>query len=944
MADNNNQETNFIKDERKAEQTPVGRLAASFDKKDGTKISGQTEAFIKANNYSAAFPDDQAGSKLSKVFETVSQVGKDNFSEPDLIQQLENALGMPVSSYINDAATKKLTADLWDRYYAFYILSRSAPVNLDILTRNLRAIHVLKFAAAASIKNYDTLRKLASAQPLVSELFTNIPKPAIKIEKPAESKTDPEKIKEYKNLWNEFISTNRALEDVKKIKFETKTVSETKSITVPNKETGFEANRKLTLVRTQVGLDKRSFEGLHASTKAILNQYDPGSANFHVAEPALHLQAKLDGLYQQITAIKDPEFIRLIPAEAKGIQGLIDVRTKYEDNFNLPLPPPVPNTNVRAAIKPLGIGDLKVVKQKLKKYTAGEIAHIENVLRGEYKDRKHRVLDRTEEIFTIATEENEETTKDTQTTERFELKKESERTIQEEMNVSAGVTVSGSYGMVTFGAHGEFAYSTSSQESNKNASNFAREVVDRSVTKIQKKTRQERTTKKLHEVEEINTHGIDNKDKPDHAIGIYRWVDKFYEAQIFNYGKRLMFEFIIPEPAAFYEFAQVNKPKKDIIPPKKLNPLLTHKSITEYNFQEYIRDYNISGATLPPPLFKTISIIISTDANVQNGTALSKTSKELIVPEGYTLASSGFSLSTIYENNPQLKLSVGANDLLWATITDNDARKRMDIQVGEATYYEGIIPVSINCYDINSFFVNVTAVCRRSDFKYEQWQIQTFEKIKDAYRAMQMDYEDKLAAQQAQVGIAITGQNPRINREIEKTELKKQSIKLLMDTYLFGSFDAMKNMGTNPPDFDILDAMDEGKTIQFFEQAFEWENIVYLFYPYFWARKNQWMHKSVIYDNDPLFTKFLQAGSSRVVVPVHPAYNDAVMYFLENNGAIWNGGEPPRLNDPLYISLADELKAQTDDLANAIAEGESWEVILPTTLVYLQQSADLPTF
>jgi hypothetical protein len=116
------------------------------------------------------------------------------------------------------------------------------------------------------------------------------------------------------------------------------------------------------------------------------------------------------------------------------------------------------------------------------------------------------------------------------------------------------------------------------------------------------------------------------------------------------------------------------------------------------------------------------------------------------------------------------------------------------------------------------------------------------------------------------------------------------------------------------------------------------------FLSYFWARREQWLHKSTIYDTDPLFTKFRQGGSARVVLPVHPAYNDAVMYFLENHGAIWNGGEPPRLQDPLFISLTEELRSQTDDLANATPEGEPWEVILPTTLVYLQQGPELPTF
>ncbi len=68
-------------------------------------------------------------------------------------------------------------------------------------------------------------------------------------------------------------------------------------------------------------------------------------------------------------------------------------------------------------------------------------------------------------------------------------------------------------------------------------------------------------------------------------------------------------------------------------------------------------------------------------------------------------------------------------------------------------------------------------------------------------------------------------------------------------------------------------------------------------------------------------------------------------------GKIWGqDGTPPlirkddgSLND-LFISIADELRNQTDDLGKAMPEGEPWEVVLPTTLVYLQKDSDLPTF
>ncbi len=52
-----------------------------------------------------------------------------------------------------------------------------------------------------------------------------------------------------------------------------------------------------------------------------------------------------------------------------------------------------------------------------------------------------------------------------------------------------------------------------------------------------------------------NTKGDD-----DNIVGVYRYIDNVYSAQIVNYGKRLMLEFIIPEPAAFLRYALTNKP------------------------------------------------------------------------------------------------------------------------------------------------------------------------------------------------------------------------------------------------------------------------------------------------------------------------------------------------------------------------------------------------
>ena len=97
-------------------------------------------------------------------------------------------------------------------------------------------------------------------------------------------------------------------------------------------------------------------------------------------------------------------------------------------------------------IKPAGVGDLTVTKYMLIRYEPGEVAHIENVLASEKRDREHRRLRQFEEIERRELEREEESVRDLQTTERFELKYESEKTIQSETSFQAGIQATGGWG------------------------------------------------------------------------------------------------------------------------------------------------------------------------------------------------------------------------------------------------------------------------------------------------------------------------------------------------------------------------------------------------------------------------------------------------------------------------------------------------------------------
>jgi hypothetical protein len=254
----------------------------------------------------------------------------------------------------------------------------------------------------------------------------------------------------------------------------------------------------------------------------------------------------------------------------------------------------------------------------------------------------------------------------------------------------------------------------------------------------------------------------------------------------------------------------------------------------------------------------------------------------------------------------------------------------------------GKIPVSIQASG-TYYIINIEVVCKLSDAKLNDWKLKTYNSIIAAYNRKKAAYEDALAALETQAGISILGNNPERNREIEKEELKKGCISLLTDQK-YDAFDAMRsNQAQNYPEFRHLEAIAEGNYVKFFENAFEWNQMTYIFYPYFWGRKKHWTTIKSIEDNDPLFTKFLQAGFARVVVPVRPTFTEAVLHYTES-GNIWNGTSVPTINDDTYLSVVQEIKDSTDD-SGGVDVGDPWVVKVPTSLVMLQSNPpELPDF
>lgn len=686
----------------------------------------------------------------------------------------------------------------------------------------------------------------------------------------------------------------------------------------------------------------------------------------HLSETTL---AEIKALNLDLDTVALPEITNILEKELIEVGSeiytapepteLVQIGTNY-----MPLTEVVGKADISAvleyantgAFRAIGYCDLYVVKQELQRYEAKEIAHIENVLQEEEKERTHRRAKRTEETYLVETEKTETTEKDLQSSERFELQQQTQETIKEDSQFSVDVTVKYG-GVVDVTANTKYGTQQSSQKSQQSATSYARDITNRSVSRIEERIREQRVQKLIQEIEEKNLHRL--KATNEHIVGIYRWVDKVYKAQIYNYGDRLMFEFIVPEPAAFTYYAQakrkastIKEPKEPLFGPKELKwdrtnnkwvwvnlnkeePLRPHH-ITWWNYQQWVVQYKVTGVEPPPPsqitkaeTYKSSSPSLSVQDEQDKNFIQEGEATNISLPNGYKAKKAHivvfFSPDKRFDERRFLQpwqiddlntvnlvigrhyMQTGVNRISHGWIIN------LDEEVGEIPF---VIQASHNCM----VSVSIEIILERSKELMQKWQQKTYDAIITAYLNLKSEYEEQLAAASIEEGVAISGRNPALNRELEKTELKKGALTLLTRKTsphfdYVGSIDVIEKDVTDKyglkkikghPEINFAEADREGPYIQFFEQAFEWPQMTYIFYPYFWARKQLWATLQQIEDNDPLHAQFLQAGAARVLVPVRRGYEDAIQYYLSTNKI----AGPPGIGSKRYVPLVTAIKEQ----------------------------------
>jgi len=642
--------------------------------------------------------------------------------------------------------------------------------------------------------------------------------------------------------------------------------------------------------------------------------------------------------------------------------------------------------------QPVGVGDLLVVKQRLTRYEPWDVADIENILKGEKREKLTHHNLTIDTTLVTETSKTTETTTSLDVTERFDFKNEVQNTVSEDLSLTGGVNVSAKYGAVETNANAGVAYRLSKAESAKVATDHARDVTNRAATKVTETVRRQETTRTIEVLKDRELHSFENTGPGNANVsGVYQWMNKVYEAQTFNYGSRLMFDLTVPEPAAFVvdattvkgveaaitppePFVVVNdgtaashwRPVQpgDLGPDGLLKSGVVSRPITpaDVSFEPlsatyygtFMGKYGALGVNAPPEPFTTVTKSLTGNKDDHDHLAVVD---DLTIPQGYQAtaitAQGAFTLYEEEDGDERMWVFVGKHrfECKGAGTLPPNAALLPDPDT-TVINEQGSMPIAVETQQARDFAVTVEVTCARTDTAVEQWRLDTYNALVNAHENLVSGYQDKVKAQAVQAAATVSlGRNPAQNRLIERAELKKACISLLSGTDLYDAdIDDVKVNSTAPafprpnvpqrPNQNVVGS-DQEAFIRFFEQAFEWEHMSYITYPYFWGRKSQWDERIGYDDPDPAFVDFLRSGYCRVSVPARRGFEGAIDHFL-TFGETWNGGPLPPISSPLYLPIADELAERLDRLPGLAVDLDPWTVRVPTSLVHLRDDDKLP--
>lgn len=602
-----------------------------------------------------------------------------------------------------------------------------------------------------------------------------------------------------------------------------------------------------------------------------------------------------------------------------------------------------------------GIVQHFVVRETLVGYQMGEIEDIKNYLKGERKEHSLRYLKVDEEETVVENESETNRSSETSTQQRSQMSATTQETANSSLGFDARVKTDGQYGPTKVSTDVGFQYNSSLSETRQAASEFSTEVVTRSVEEVRERELRRVTRRTRVELEEKRAHSVDNVDAPAHTIGIYRWVDSVWKATTYDLGPRLVLEFLIPQPGRAMLPAPVPALPAGLPPAPQPLPADLFDTLDGKHAAALAATYGAEGIKAPPVANQVIGMPFGSTEFKDNppdriGAVVVK---EVKVPEGYV----GETVIVIASAMDRMGVDVASNLVIdvagrrHTTFLDiaggasnpflvnggpgvvgrpNTDFRTLGVSVASNYGPGATIPVAVQCEDTRGVTGFIEVHCRASDAAITQWKLDTIQTLSSAYRARLSEWESLRLAKTFEAAAAPP--DPDLDALCRHACIAS----------LLGTWPNAANLHDTEgwPKPAALSG-DQAELMAFMEQAFEWNNLQYVLYPYYWAEQTQWKPLNALDHADPRVREFLRCGAARIVVPVPLALTEAVLFFLATR-LPWFGGGAPIPGSLDYLPIAEEIRRVRAEVGDDGLAIDEYRYTLPTSLTILQETGTLP--
>jgi hypothetical protein len=580
---------------------------------------------------------------------------------------------------------------------------------------------------------------------------------------------------------------------------------------------------------------------------------------------------------------------------------------------------PLPQAPVDSTVLPLGYADLKVIRQHHKGYRLGELAHVENVMRGETREeaqQEHRRSD-ISELDTRHSDDDGQRLLGYQgralqmeagaSSPVNDLKREFDNLQKQYASDGLSVTVSGGWTDTVDGP----------ATLERQAAHYARELLDRAASRVARRIGLERRQRTREDFSMQQRRRFQNETGSAHVIGLYQWIDEVYHAHIEHTGSRLILECTLATPAAAF-IARNNalhglNLAVDVPPWQAVGGVPGVSSAYDLSRDNYLALARRYGADLPPPPPLECSVNASLSADPPHPLAT------LSVPDGYQAVAASvayaWSLPPAAAGvTPSLDVLVGAAAL---KIDPATAANPGVLAVPAWQACSGSVPAGVVAAGLNHA-LNISLACRCADDSplFRQWQCGAYAAIMAAYRHGKQEAELVLGRLAACEGGGSEGRRARPRAALRQ--------------------------GLGAPGLAMATAVAPAQAafelLPFFRRAVAWPELSFSYAGT--APDTSTGADPVRPAAEDSFQEFLQAASARLLLPVRPDYAAPMLFYLSSNGSFWCGeaAQCPVFEADLH--LANESKALAPPAAAGLRPG--WEFEVATSMLMLRQDERLP--